>query len=77
MVPDKPPEVHYIKKAATKLTNNEDIPSIEEDEQDDDDTEDHHLITHRNTFQESERIRHEYSDKLQDIDDQQYYQQID
>ena len=54
-VPDQPPEVHYIRKASTKLTNNRDIPDIEEDEQDDD-TSYRHLITDHNTLQESKRI---------------------
>ena len=52
MVPDQPPKVHYIRKASAKLTNNRDIPDIEEDKQDDDMSY-HHLITHHNTFQES------------------------
>ena len=72
-VPDQLPEVHYIRKASTKLTKREDIPDIEEDEQDNHNTEYRHLITHHNTFQESQRIRREYSDKLQDVEDQQYF----
>ena len=55
MVPDQPPEVHYIRKASAKITNNQEIPDIEEDEQNDN-TSYHHLMTHHNTFQESERI---------------------
>ena len=55
----------------------EEIPDIEEDEQDNYNTEYRHLITHHNTPQESKRIRWEYSAKLQDLDDKQYFQQID
>ena len=71
-VQDQPPEVKYIQKASTKLTQKTDIPDIEEDEQDNNNTEYRHL-----TPQESKRIRQEYTDKLQDLDDNQYFQQID
>ena len=76
-VQDQPPEIKYIRRASTKLTQNVDIPNIEEDEQDNYNMEYRHRITHLNTFQESKRIRQEYSDKLQDVEDQQYFQQID
>ena len=75
-VQEQPPEVCYIRKTPPTVINNQDIPEIEEDE-----PEDHtsycHLITHHNTPQESERIRQEYSNQLQNIDNQQYYQKID
>ena len=75
-VQDQPPEVYYIRKASAKVINNQEIPDIEEDKQKDD-TSYRHLITCHNTLQESKSIQCEYSDKLQDVDNQQYYQQID
>ena len=63
--------------SSTKAAPKEDIPDIEEDEHNQQNTEHHHLITHNNTHQESEWIRQEYTEKLQDLDDQQYFQQVD
>ena len=77
MVQDQPPEVKCIRKVSTKLMKKEDIPDIKEDKHDNCNAEYHHLITHHNTFQQSERIRQEYTDKLQDLNDNQYFQQID
>ena len=62
---------------STKAASKEDIPDIEEDEHDQQNTEHRHLITHHNTHKESERIRREYTQKLQDLDDQLYFQQVD
>ena len=49
---------------------------IEEDKHDQDHIDDCHLITHHNTHRESERIRQEYMERLQDLNDQQYFKQI-
>ena len=59
------------------MAQEEDIPELEEDKDQQEHTIDRHLITHHNTHQESERIRTEYTKRLQDLDDQQYYDQID
>ena len=55
----------------------QDIPEIEEDEHDQDHIDDCYLITHHNTHWESERIRQEYKGRLQDLNDQQYFEQVD
>ena len=58
----------------------EEIPQLEEEDEEEDHSSYHlspHLITHHNTHQESECKHQEYSAQLQDLDDDQYYQEID
>ena len=68
---DIPPEVEYHKRTAIHIAQ-EDVPELEEDEDQQDYINNHHLITHHNTHQESERITREYTERLQDLNDQQY-----
>ena len=74
---DLPPEVKYHKRTTIYTAKEEDIPELEEDEDQQEYNNNHHLITHLNTHQESERMKREYTERLQDLDDQQYYDQID
>ena len=78
MTVDAPPEVVYHHRMIVYMADRQEVPEIEEDN---DEHKHHnnnrHLITHHNTHQESERIRREYSTKLQDLDDQQYYKEVD
>ena len=60
------------------MADGEEVPEIEEDKDEYEyGNNNHHLITHHNTHQESERIRREYSAKLQDLEHQQYYDKVD
>ena len=52
-------------------------PELEEDEHQQEDIDNCHLIIYHNTHQESEHIRREYTERLQDLDDPQYYEQVD
>ena len=77
MTTDVPPEVEYRRRNAIYTANGEEVPEIEEDEEEPEHLNNsHHLITHHNTHQESKRIRR-YSAKLQNLDNQQYYEQVD
>ena len=74
---DQPPEVEYCERTAPYTAQREDPPELEEDEDQQEYTNNCHLIIHHNTHQESERIRREYTERLQDLDDLQYYEQVD
>ena len=73
MTADAPPEVAYHRKTTIYMVDRQEVPEIEEDKDEHKyDNNNCHLIMHHNTHQESERIRREYSAKLQDLEDQQY-----
>ena len=74
---DLPPEVQYHRKTTIYPAHEEEVPELEEDENQEEYNNNHHLITHHNTHQESGRIRREYTERLQKLDDQQYHDQVD
>ena len=53
------------------------IPELEEDSDQDQFADLDIFITHHNTHQESERIRQEYFTTLQNLNDDEYYTEID
>ena len=53
------------------------IPELEEDSNQDQFANSNFLIDQHNTHQESQRIRHEYSTRLQNLSDNKYYTKID
>ena len=78
MTADAPPEVVYHCRTTVYMADGQEVPEIKEDNDEYEyNNNNPHLITHPNTHQESERIRREYSAKLQDLDDKQYYDKVD
>ena len=77
MTVDALPEVVYHCRTTVCMVDRQEVPEIEEDDEHEYNNNNHHLITHHNTHQESERNRREYSTKLQDLDNQQYYDKVD
>ena len=74
---DQPPEVMYNRHQIQPSSTDLEIPELEEDSDQHQFTDPDNLITHHNTHQESERIRHEYFTTLQDLSDDEYYTKID
>ena len=69
--PDQPPKVEYQPKTTNHSPQEQDVPEIEEDKDYQDHIDDRYIITHHNTHQENKRIRQKYTERLQDLSDQQ------
>ena len=74
---DQPPEVTYNKCQTQPSPANVEILELEEDSDQDQFDDPDYLINQHNTHQESQKIRHEYSARLQDLSDNKYYAEID
>ena len=74
---DTLPEVIYHCRTTTYTTDETEVLEIKEEEYEQEyNISSNNLITHHNTHQESERIRREYSAQLQDLEDKQYYDEV-
>ena len=62
---------------AQHYTENYEIPELEETSEEEQFADFDSFMAHQNTHQASEQIRQEYSSHLQDLDDDQYYTEID
>ena len=76
---DSPPEVTYHCRTTVYTANGEEVPDIKEEDEDQQayHTGNNNFITHHNTHQESEQISQGYSAQLQDLDEDQYYDEVD
>ena len=73
----QPPEQGYNRHQAQLSTENSEIPELEENLEEEQFADFDSFMTHHNTHQASEHIRQEYFSHLQDLDDDQYYIEID
>ena len=73
----QPPEQRYNRHQVQPSTENFKIPELEENLEEEQFTNFDSFMTHHNTYQASKHIRQEYFSHLQDLDDDQYYAEID
>ena len=71
------PEQGYNRCQAQSFTENFEIPELEENSEEEQFTDFDSFMAHHNTHQASEHIQQEYFSHLQDLDDDQYYAEID
>ena len=73
----QPPEQGHNRHQAQPSTGNFEIPELEENSEEEQFADFDSFMAHHNTHQASEHIRQEYFSHLQDLDDDQYYAEID
>ena len=73
----QPPEQGYNRCQVQPSAENCEIPELEENLKEEQFTDFHSFMTHHNTHQASKHIWQEYFSHLQDLDDDQYYAEID
>ena len=73
----QPPEQGYNRHQIKPSTENFEIPDLEENSEEEQFTNFDSFMTHHNTHQASEHIWQEYFSHLQDLDNDQYYAEID
>ena len=73
----QPPEQGHNRCQAQHSTENFEIPELEENSEEEQFADFDSFMTHHNTHQASEHIQQEYFSHLQDLDDDQYYVEID
>ena len=73
----QPPEQGHNRCQAQPSTENLDIPELEENSEGEQFTDFDSFMAHHNTHQASEHIWQEYFSHLQDLDNDQYYAEID
>ena len=73
----QPEEQGYNRHQAQQYTENFEIPELEENSEEEQFADFNSFMSHHNTHQASEQIRQEYSSHLQDLDNDQYYAEID
>ena len=73
----QPPEQGYNRCQVQPSAENFEIPELEENSEEEQFTNFDSFMTHHNTHQASEHIRQEYFSHLQDLDNDQYYAEID
>ena len=71
------PEQGYNRRKAQPSAENFKIPELEENSEEEQFTNFDSFTAYHNTHQASEHIRQEYFSHLQDLDDDQYYTEID
>ena len=71
------PEQGHNRHQTQPSTENFEIPELEENSEEEQFADFDSFMTHHNTHQASEHIRQEYFSHLQDLDDDQYYTEID
>ena len=73
----QPPKQGYNRRQVQPSTENLEIPQLEENSEEEQFTDFDSFMTHHNTQQASEHIQQEYFSHLQDLDNDQYYAEID
>ena len=73
----QPPEQGYNRHQVQPSTENSEIPELEKNSEEEQFADFDSFMAHHNTHQASEHIRQEYFSHLQDLDDDQYYTEID
>ena len=73
----RPPEQGYNRRQAQPSAENFEMPELEENLEEEQFTNFDSFMTHHNTHQASEHIQQEYFSHLQDLDNDQYYTEID
>ena len=73
----QPPEQGYNRHQVQPSAENFEMPELEENSEEEQFADFDSFMTHHNTHQASEHIRQEYFSHLQDLDDDQYYAEID
>ena len=73
----QPEEQGYNRCQAQHYTENYEIPKLEENSEEEQFADFDSFMAHHNTHQASEQIQQEYHSHLQDLDDDQYYAEID
>ena len=73
----QPPEQGHNRFQAQPYAENLEIPKLEENSEEEQFADFYSFMTHHNTHQASEHIQQEYFSHLQDLDDNQYYNEID
>ena len=73
----QPPEQGYNRRQVQPSTENLEIPELEENSEEEQFANFDSFMAHHNTRQASEHMRQEYFSHLQDLDDDQYYAEID
>ena len=73
----QPPEQGYNRRQVQPSAENFKIPELEENSEEEQFANFDSFMTHHNTHQASEHIWQEYFSHLQDLDDDQYYAEID
>ena len=73
----QPEEQEHNRRQAQHYTENFEIPKLEENSEEEQFADFDSFMAHHNTHQASEHIRQEYSSHLQDLDNNQYYAEID
>ena len=73
----QPEEQGHNRCQAQYYTENFEIPELEENSEEEQFADFDSFMTHHNTYRASEHIRQEYRSRLQDLDNNQYYAEID
>ena len=73
----QPPEQGYNRRQVQPSAENLEIPELEENSEEEQFANFDSFMAHHNTHQASKHIRQEYFSHLQDLDDDQYYTEID
>ena len=73
----QPEEQGHNRCQAQYYTENFEIPELEENSEEEQFADFDSFMAHHNTYQASEHIRQEYHSHLHDLDDNQYYSEID
>ena len=73
----QPPEQGYNRRQVQPSTENFEIPELEENSKEEQFADFDSFMAHHNTHQASEHIQQEYFSHLQDLDNNQYYAEID
>ena len=73
----QPPEQGHNRCQAQASAENFELPELEENSEEEQFVDFDSFMAHHNTHQASEHIRQEYFSHLQDLDDDQYYTEID
>ena len=73
----QPPEQGYNRRQVHPSAENFEIPGLEENSEEEQFADFDSFMTHHNTHQASEHIWQEYFSHLQDLNDDQYYTEID